>query len=78
MSDKFPVISGKDLIKILEQIGFIEIRVKGSHHRLKHPDGRITTVPVYGNTDLSKGLLRKTIREDIAITIDEFNQLVNR
>lgn len=78
MSDKLPVISGKELIKILELIGFVEIRVKGSHHRLKHPDGRITTVPVHGNTDLSKGLLRKIIREDIVITIEEFNQLVNR
>ncbi len=47
MSIKLPVISGKDFIKLLESIGFITIRINGSHHRLKHSDGRITTVPVH-------------------------------
>jgi predicted RNA binding protein YcfA (HicA-like mRNA interferase family) len=76
MSDKLPVLSGKELIKLLEQVGFIVTRIKGSHHRMKHPDGRVTTVPVHGNTDISKGLLRKIIREDVSITVDEFSKLV--
>ena len=78
MSDKLPVINGKTLIKLLEQLGFVVVRVKGSHHRMKHPDGRVTTVPVHGNTDISKGLLRKIIREDIAISIEEFSKLLDR
>ncbi|MGD0062852.1 MAG: type II toxin-antitoxin system HicA family toxin [Streptosporangiaceae bacterium] len=28
--------------------------MKGSHHRLKHPDGRSTTVPVHGGRDVPK------------------------
>ena len=59
MSEKLPVISGKDFIKILESIGFIVIRINGSHHRLKHPDGRITIVPVHKNEPLPKRLLEK-------------------
>jgi len=78
MSDKSPVISGKDLVAMLEKAGFVIIRIKGSHHRMKHPDGRITTVPVHKNDPVSKGLLRKIIREDIAISIDEFNELVHK
>jgi predicted RNA binding protein YcfA (HicA-like mRNA interferase family) len=47
MSEKLPVISGKDFIKLLEKLGFIVIRINGSHHRMKHADGRITTIPVH-------------------------------
>jgi predicted RNA binding protein YcfA (HicA-like mRNA interferase family) len=76
MSDKLPVISGKQLIHLLEQLGFVVIRVRGSHHRVRHPDGRVTTVPVHKNDPIAKGLLRKIIREDILIGVEEFNKLV--
>jgi predicted RNA binding protein YcfA (HicA-like mRNA interferase family) len=76
MSDKLPVISGKELVALLEKIGFIVIRVKGSHHRMKHKDGRITTIPVHKNESLPKGLLRKIIREDLAVTLEEFNNML--
>ena len=72
MSNKLPVISGKDFIKFLEDLGFVITRVSGSHHRLIHPDGRVTTVPVHKNEDLPKGLLRKIIREDIELEFDQF------
>ncbi|MBY0434277.1 MAG: type II toxin-antitoxin system HicA family toxin [Cyclobacteriaceae bacterium] len=52
-------ISGKELIKVLEKIGFQVVRINGSHHRLRHSDGRVTTVPVHRNDDLPKGLLPK-------------------
>ncbi|MDB5029283.1 type II toxin-antitoxin system HicA family toxin [Mucilaginibacter sp.] len=76
MSDKLPVISGKQLVALLEKLGFEVVRVKGSHHRMKHPDGRVTTVPVHRNDDIPKGLLRKIIREDITLSIEEFNTIV--
>ncbi|MFH1050567.1 MAG: type II toxin-antitoxin system HicA family toxin [bacterium] len=67
----YPVISGKNLIKILKSLGFEVVRINGSHHRLKHPDGRITTIPVHGNNDLPKGLIRKIIIEDLEMELDE-------
>jgi predicted RNA binding protein YcfA (HicA-like mRNA interferase family) len=36
---RYSAVSGKTLIAALRGIGFEEIRVKGSHHFLKHPDG---------------------------------------
>lgn len=66
-----PSISGKNFIKLLESIGFSVIRINGSHHRLKHPDGRVTTVPVHKNIDLPKGLIRKIIREDLEMSISD-------
>ena len=44
MSEKQPVVSGKQLIKILERLRFAVVRINGSHHRMRHPDGRVTTV----------------------------------
>lgn len=69
MSTRQVVVSGKELLKLLNKLGFDEVRVTGSHHRLKHPDGRVTTVPVHGNEDLPKGLMRKIIREDLQVSV---------
>ena len=73
---QLPVISGKDFIKLLQMLGFIVIRINGSHYRLKHPDGRVTTIPVHKNEDLPKGLLRKIIREDLDMELNEFLNLI--
>jgi predicted RNA binding protein YcfA (HicA-like mRNA interferase family) len=76
MSKKQLVLSGKDFIKILEKIGFVVVRINGSHHRMKHADGRVTTIPVHKNVDLPKGLMRKIIREDLKIELEEFEKLI--
>jgi predicted RNA binding protein YcfA (HicA-like mRNA interferase family) len=72
---QLPVISGKNFIVFLELLGFVVVRINGSHHMLKHPDGRITTVPVHKNEDLPRGLMRKIIREDIGLELDVFLKL---
>ena len=75
---KLPVCSGKELIKFLKSLGFKVSRIKGSHHRLKHPDSRVTTIPVHKNKDLPKGLLRKIVREDLEYDWTEFVKLWNQ
>jgi predicted RNA binding protein YcfA (HicA-like mRNA interferase family) len=75
---QLPVISGKEFLKFLQVIGFIVVRINGSHYRLKHPDGRITTIPVHKNQDLPKGLLRKIIREDLELELDMFIELLRK
>lgn len=70
-----PSIKGKELVKFVESFGFNIIRIKGLHIRLKAKDERITTVPVHANKDIPKGLLRKIIREDLKINLDEFLDL---
>ena len=74
---KLPVLTGEELIKVLEKMGFEKVRQKGSHVRLKHPDGRVTTVPIHKGRDIPKGLLRKIIREDLGLTVDEFLKFIN-
>jgi predicted RNA binding protein YcfA (HicA-like mRNA interferase family) len=67
-------ISGKKFCKILEKLGFEKIYGKGSHIRFKHPDGRRTVVPVHGNEELGKGLLR-TILNQIDLSKEEYEEL---
>ncbi len=78
MSKKQLVLSGKDFIKLLEKMGFVIVRINGSHHRLKHEDGRVTTIPVHKNDDLPKGLMRKIIREDLKLDLEDFEKLVEK
>ena len=58
-----PQISGKNLIKILEQIGYKVARQKGSHIRLKHKDATRKPVTVPNHKAIGKGLLRKILRD---------------
>ena len=73
---KMPIIRAGELIRALEKLGFSCTRKsKGSHSRYKHPDGRKTTVPVHKGKDISRGLLRKILR-DVDITIEELKKLL--
>ncbi|MEK6842391.1 MAG: type II toxin-antitoxin system HicA family toxin [Nanoarchaeota archaeon] len=72
---KLPRISGKELCKILEKLGFEKVYGKGSHVRFKHSDGRRTVVPVHGNEELGPGLLNAILRQ-IKLTREDFEDLI--
>jgi predicted RNA binding protein YcfA (HicA-like mRNA interferase family) len=73
-----PVMRGKDLVAFLQTQGFTVIRQKGSHVRMKSEDGRYTTVPIHSGEDIPRGLLRKIIRDDLEMTLDEFSEAYSR
>ena len=60
---KRPRLRGRELISILRQAGFEVIRIKGSHHFLRHPDGRATVIPVHAGEDIGIGLLGKILTD---------------
>ena len=68
-----PVLKPREVTKILEQLGFEEVRQKGSHKQFRHADGRATTVPFHVGRDISPILLRR-IAGDIGLTVGEFLQ----
>jgi predicted RNA binding protein YcfA (HicA-like mRNA interferase family) len=70
---KLTIISPKNMVKVLETLGFSEIRQKGSHKTFKHNDGRTTVIPFHGE-DLGRGLLRKILK-DVEITVEEYETL---
>ncbi len=60
---KLPLVNAKVLEKILLLLGFILVRQKGSHVFYRHPDGRYTTLPHHGTSDIGRSLLRQILRE---------------
>jgi len=59
----FPAVSGKDLIAALRRGGFQVVRVRGSHHFVRHADGRSTVVPVHAAETIGTGLLGRILRD---------------
>lgn len=60
---RLPRITGKHLIAALTRLGFQELRIRGSHHYLRHADGRSTVVPVHAGETVGPGLLSKILRD---------------
>lgn len=73
---KLPVVSAKELERILLKLGFIISRQKGSHRFYKHSDGRYTTIPHHPGEDISRPLIRAILRE-IELDVDEYIRLLN-
>jgi predicted RNA binding protein YcfA (HicA-like mRNA interferase family) len=65
-----PTLKPREVVALLEGLGFTEIRQKGSHKQFRHADGRGTTVPFHPGRDISPTLLRK-IAKDIGLTADQ-------
>jgi len=63
------------VIKALSTLGFKTVRKHGSHVVLKHPDGRITVIPVHAKEDIGVGLLLK-IMKDAKLERAEFINLL--
>jgi predicted RNA binding protein YcfA (HicA-like mRNA interferase family) len=66
-----PVLKPREVAAILGQLGFVEVRQRGSHRQYRHPDGRGTTVPFHPGRDISPTLLR-VIARDIGMDVRDF------
>jgi predicted RNA binding protein YcfA (HicA-like mRNA interferase family) len=60
---KLPALTGKRLIAALSGAGFEVVRVRGSHHFLRHADGRGTVVPVHAGESIGPGLLAAILHD---------------
>ena len=56
-------VRGRDLIRALQKAGFEVIRTKGSHHFMRHEDGRATVVPVHSGEIIGPGLLNQILKD---------------
>jgi len=62
VSDRLPVVSGAQLIAALGKLGWVSVRQRGSHVRLKHPDHSISlVVPLH--RELKRGTLAGILRD---------------
>jgi predicted RNA binding protein YcfA (HicA-like mRNA interferase family) len=65
-----PVLKPREVVLLLELLGFVEVRQRGSHKQFRHADGRCTTVPFHAGRDISPILLRQ-IAKDIGLSVEE-------
>ena len=72
---RLPRISGREVVSALRKAGFEVTRIKGSHHFLRHSDGRGTVVPVHAGETIGPGLLAAILR-DCELERDEFIALL--
>lgn len=56
-------MTSAELIRLLEDAGFRLVGIRGSHHKYRHPDGRVTIIP-HPKKELGTGLVRKIMRKD--------------
>jgi predicted RNA binding protein YcfA (HicA-like mRNA interferase family) len=72
MPPKLPQVSGKETIRALQRLGFVIVRQRGSHVKLRKPtsDGEIDCV-VPMHSKLAIGTLHSILRQ-ARITSEEF------
>lgn len=78
MSPKLPVVSGKEAIKIFQKIGYIVVRQRSSHIRLRdkfNPLHKPLTVP--NHKEIKPGLLKKLL-VDANLTTKDFTELLKK
>ncbi len=67
---KLPVLSGRDVVKVFQRLGWEVARQRGSHIILVK-EGHIATLSVPDHKEIAKGTLRKLIAR-AGITVEEF------
>ncbi len=76
MASRLPALTGKEVIRALRKVGFVESRQRGSHVMLVHPDrGAKTVVPIHAGKTIKRPLLRAIIA-DAGISRQEFLALL--
>jgi len=69
-------LTAKKILRALGKIGFLKIRQKGSHVIMRHPDGRMTVVPIHRGENIGPGLLLEIIK-DTKLSKEEFLDLLD-
>jgi predicted RNA binding protein YcfA (HicA-like mRNA interferase family) len=73
---RLPQVSARKMLAALQRGGFTILRVKGSHHFLRHRDDpRRETVVALHPGDLPEGTLREILKQ-ARISRDEFLKLL--
>lgn len=67
--------SGRELVRALAKDGWEIARISGSHHVMRHPDGRRVSIPVHGNRPLPARTLASICRS-VGRTAQELQALI--
>jgi predicted RNA binding protein YcfA (HicA-like mRNA interferase family) len=70
---KLKPLKPEKIVGALKKLGFTLVRQSGSHTVYRHSDGRWTTVPIHKGKDVSKGVLRKILK-DVGLNMEGFKK----
>lgn len=73
MSPSLPIVSGRDVVRALATVGFVEVSQRGSHVKLRNEGGRTVIVPMH--RELARGTLRSILRQ-ADLTVEAFTELL--
>jgi predicted RNA binding protein YcfA (HicA-like mRNA interferase family) len=72
---QLPLVSGREVVKALEKIGYRFDRQRGSHMVLRQADPPHRRLTVLDHAEVAKGTLRAIIRQ-AGLTVEEFKNLL--
>ena len=70
MGSALPVMSGREVVRVFESLGWEDVRQAGSHI-IMTKDEELITLSVPAHREVAKGTLRSLIRA-AGLTIEEF------
>jgi predicted RNA binding protein YcfA (HicA-like mRNA interferase family) len=73
MSPALSQVPGKQVVAALERAGFEHVSTKGSHAKLRHPDGRRVIVPLHRS--VARGTLASILLQ-AGLSAQEFQALL--
>ncbi len=73
MSPSLPIVSGREVVRALAEVGFVEVSQRGSHLKLRNAANRTVIVPMH--RELARGTLRSILRQ-ADLTVDAFTELL--
>lgn len=56
-------MKSSELMKLLEENGWVLERIKGSHHQFKHPDFSVVITVPHPRKDIKPGTLRRIMKD---------------
>ena len=74
MSSKPPLLSGQEIVKAFQKIGYYKVSQKGSHIKLRNEKKEITLV-VPAHKEVDRWTL-KGILSDAEISVEEFLRII--
>ena len=77
MTSIFPDVNSKQIVKIIEKLGFEFIRQSGSSHAVyrRASDGHRTTIPIHRKKSLKRRTI-KSICKDVGISLEQLKELL--
>jgi len=63
MSPRLPRVTAAQMLRVLRQFGFEEVRASGSHRILRNADGKRVTISYHAGQILHPKLLQSILRD---------------